>query len=125
MTGLKRALYTFWSQFGVPAYLTDCVPDDAQLPYITYNVASSPALGITLLTAFNYHAREPDGNTARARLADAIAAAIPERGTKIPLDGGGFVTLFRNTDFQSIYQDPEDLDVVGLRTSVEVHFYSM
>lgn len=125
MTELKQALYAFWSQFGVPAYLSDCVPDDAALPYITYNVANSPAMGIALITAFNYHTKAPSGNVDRAALADKIAAAIPEKGVKLPLENGGFLIMFRNTDFQTTYQDPEDLDVVGIRTSVEVHFYTM
>lgn len=36
MTDTARALYTFYSSFGFPAYQADTVPDDAQLPYITY-----------------------------------------------------------------------------------------
>lgn len=125
MTDLKRALYEFWSQFGVPAYLSDCVPDGAELPYITYTVTNSPAMGVALVNAFNYHAKKPTGNTDRSHLADAIAAAIPEKGVKLLIGSGGFITMFRNSDFQSIYQDPVDSDVIGVRTSVEVHFYTM
>ena len=125
MTDLKRAAAAFWSQFGVPAYLTDCVPDDAVLPYITYSVSSSPAMGVALMTAFNYHRKVPSGNVDRTALADAIASAIPENGVKLTLDSGGFVVLYRNSEFQSDYQDPDDLDVIGVRTSAEVHFYTM
>lgn len=36
MTATASALYAFYSGFGLPAYQTDAVPDDAVLPYITY-----------------------------------------------------------------------------------------
>lgn len=125
MSEIMAALYAFWSQFGIPAYAEDMVPDTATLPYIRYTVVKSPAMGTTLLTAFNYHSKRLMGNVERAEMADQIAAAIPERGVKIPLENGGFLVMYRNSDFQTPYQDPEDLDVIGVRTSVEVHFYSM
>ena len=34
----EQAIHFFWSQFGLPAYDENSVPDDAQMPYITYNV---------------------------------------------------------------------------------------
>lgn len=33
-----QAIHEFWNCFGIPAYDETTVPDDAQLPYITYNV---------------------------------------------------------------------------------------
>lgn len=38
MTGTAKALYAFFSQFGVAAYPENSVPDDAELPYITYDL---------------------------------------------------------------------------------------
>ena len=77
------------------------------------------------MTAFNYHNARLMGNVERARLADQIAEAIPEKGVKLQMNNGGFVVMYRNSDFQTPYKDPEDLNVIGVRTSVEVHFYSM
>ena len=125
MTDIMAALYAFWSQFGIPAYAEDMVPDNATVPYIRYTVSKSPAMDISYLTAFNYHSRRLMGNVERAEMSDRIAKAIPQGGVRIPLDNGGFLVLFRNSDFQTLYQDPEDLDVIGIRTSVEVHFYAM
>lgn len=125
MREVMAALYAFWSQFGIPAYSEDMVPDGATLPYIRYTVTKAPAMQTALITAYNYHSKKLMGNAERAEMAGLIAAAIPEKGAKLPLDGGGFITLYRNTDFQSNYQDPEDFDVIGIRTSVEVHFYAM
>ena len=33
------ALKTFFSGFGLPAYAADSVPDDVELPYITYSMS--------------------------------------------------------------------------------------
>lgn len=125
MRDIMDALYAFWSQFGIPAYAEDMVPDGATLPYIRYTVSNGPAMQSGFLTAYNYHSKKLMGNTERAKMAGMIADAIPEKGVKLPLDGGGYLTMFRNTDFQTLYNDPEDFDVIGVRTSVEVHFYSM
>ena len=125
MIDIMEALLAFWNQFGVPAYAEDMVPDDAKLPFIRYSVAKAPAMDTTIMTAYNYHNARLMGNVERARLAEQIAEAIPEKGVKLPMDNGGFLVLYRNSDFQTPYKDPEDLNVIGVRTSVEVHFYSM
>lgn len=125
MRDVMAALYAFWSQFGIPAYAEDMVPDGATVPYIRYTVSKAPAMQTAFLTAFNYHSKKLMGNVERAEMAGLIADAIPEKGVKLPLDGGGYLTLYRNSDFQTPYQDPEDLDVIGVRTNVEVHFYAM
>ena len=33
----QQAIHGFWSSFGITAYDENSVPDDAELPYITYN----------------------------------------------------------------------------------------
>ena len=38
MTTIAGGLWRFWNQFGVPAYPQDAVPDDVDLPYITYRL---------------------------------------------------------------------------------------
>lgn len=35
----EQALYNFWAGFGIPAYDEGSVPDETELPYITYNVS--------------------------------------------------------------------------------------
>lgn len=36
----SQALHNFWSSFGLPAYAVTTVPDNATLPYITYDVST-------------------------------------------------------------------------------------
>ena len=38
MTNTAKALYQFFSGFGIPAYVEYAPPDNAQLPYITYQL---------------------------------------------------------------------------------------
>ena len=125
MREIMEALQAFWAQFGIPAYPSDGVPDWAELPYIRYDVVKAPFMGATILTAFNYHSKRLMGNSERLEMAVQIADAIPEGGVKLMLEHGGYVILYRNTDFQNPYQDPEDPDVIGVRTSVEAHFYAL
>lgn len=123
MTELAAALYDFWSGFGIPAYLQDNVPDDAVLPYITYELVRGDAMGATVLVAHNWHQKAAGGNAARHEVMDAIARAIPSQGRRVPV-GRGFVMLYRNdATFQTDVADEEDPSVIGGRTSYEVHFY--
>lgn len=39
MTNVATALYSFWSSFSISAYVEDTVPENAQMPYITYRLA--------------------------------------------------------------------------------------
>lgn len=127
MTGLQKALYQFWASFGLPAWSQDTVPEDAALPYITFEVASGDAMGSTLLTGTVWLRDEDDGasvNARRAQVLDLIAAAVPPAGRKLDTEDGGFIMLYRNSgNFQRNLQDAEDRRVVGGRTTLEAHFY--
>lgn len=124
MTGLKQALQAFWGGFGVPAYLSDSVPSGAAYPYITYEAVQPAALGFTVLTATGWHSKAPSGNLERTALMDSIAAAIPDEGVLLPVDGG-FLALYRNdSNFQSDVRDEDDDTVLGGRTSYVLRFYA-
>lgn len=125
MSEIMEALYAFWSQFGIPAYAEDMVPDNAKLPYIRYSVVKAPLTSASVATAYNYHNARLMGNVERAAIADQIAKAIPQGGIKVRLSGGGYLILYRGSDFQTPYKDPEDPNVIGIRTSVEVYFYTL
>lgn len=124
MTSLKEALYIFWSQFGIPAYLDDQVPDDAELPYTKYGVSMSDVNGFSLQTAFLWCADEkPYGNVWRTEMMDQIQKAIPHKGVIIAIDDG-YVILRRNeTDFLRDWQDPNDKSVIGVRCAYTLQHY--
>ena len=79
------ALKTFFSGFGLPAYAEDSVPDDVELPYITYSLSVPEWNQKASLYAQVWD--RTTSNTKIIRVADQITAAIGE-GINIPVDGG-------------------------------------
>lgn len=123
MTGIKKALYAFWSGFGIPAYLADCVPASAEYPYITYEAVQGAGLGWTILTATAWFADTGSGNKDRTALMDEIAKAIPESGTRIQCDDG-FAVLYRNSDnFLADTYDGDGSKILGGRVSYRINYY--
>ena len=47
----EAALYTFWSGFTIPAYEENTIPDEATLPYITYQVVTDNFLDEVQMSA--------------------------------------------------------------------------
>lgn len=123
MTDMKKTLYAFWSGFGIPAYLADSVPSEAEYPYITYEAVRGAGLGWTILTATAWYAKLPNGNSERTELMDKVAKAIPEGGVKLPC-GSGFVALYRNDDnFLSDTYDGDNSKILGGRVSYRINYY--
>ena len=102
------ALKTFFSGFGLPAFTEDTVPEEAQLPYITYS-ASVPEWN-QKATMYAQVWNRTRSNTGIIEKADQITAAIGE-GLRIPLDGGylviwpesPLVQILVDGDFRSAY----------------------
>ena len=101
MINTAVALYDFWSSFGLPAYTTNTVPDEATLPYITYSLVESESL-----EPATHYAQVWYRDTSNAELlgkVDAIKAAI---GTGIRLQcNGGYVVLRPSTPFVQLMAD--------------------
>lgn len=104
MTATASALYDFYSSFGVPAYQTDTVPDDAQLPYIAYSYAE-PRHDLPASHYAQIYMRT-NGNEQLLALAGRIVEAVGE-GTRLT-DG---VTLRPSTPLVQIMVDANDPDV--------------
>lgn len=102
MVETAKALYKFFSGFGIPAYTTQTVPDDAELPYITYS-CNEPEWNIrtSMYAQVWYYTRS---NTEVFKKADEICAAIGSNGVKIPCDGG-FVVIWPETPMQQLMVD--------------------
>ena len=88
MRETAKAMKCFFSGFGLPAYEEYSVPDDVQLPYITYHLAEPEFFEKASTYAQVYY--KTKSNTAVLEKADAIVAAIGS-GVKIPLNGGYLV----------------------------------
>ena len=116
MTNIARALYQFFSGFGIPAYPKNNIPDNAEPPYISYEVKAPEPLARALLHAWVWY-RGTD-YTAVAAKCDAIRAAI---GTGVTISaGGGSIAIFRDngTPFAQEQPDPDKTSRVMYLTMV-------
>lgn len=95
MTNTAKALYKFFSGFGIPAYVEYAPPDDAQLPYITYQLVSPDWRESATMYARVWY-RSTSFAAINAKV-DEIAASIGE-GKSIPTEGGA-VYLSKGTPF--------------------------
>lgn len=94
MTEVAKALHAFYSDFSIPAYAEDSVPDDEKLPYITYTVPQSGVFASATHQARVWYATDkgaPSNVQVNAK-ADEIIAAIGQ-GIKIKA-GRGFVCIY-------------------------------
>ena len=89
MTATMRALYAFYSSFGLPAYPEGDVPSSAVLPYITYTLVEPDWHYHTTHQARVWYRSE--SFAAVAAKADEIAARVGE-GVTLKADAG-YITL--------------------------------
>lgn len=119
MTNTAKALYSFFSSFGLDAYVEYSPPEDAQLPYITYQVIEPDwDDGGTFYARVWYRSTSYEQINAKV---DQIRAAIGE-GKSIPTEGGA-VYLTKATPFaQNMPMEGDDtLKVVYLNFNIMAH----
>ena len=114
MLNTATALYDFYSQFGLPAYTTDNVPDDAKLPYLTYWFYDSD--WDTPATHYVQIYMRTNSNVELLTKADEIKDAI---GTgKSILCGDGYVVLhYENA--QILTDDENDVRSVYISMQID------
>lgn len=113
MIDTASALYGFYSQFGIPAYTTDNVPDDVSLPYLTYRFAESE-----WSTPISHYAQiymRTNSNVKLLSKADEIKNAIGS-GVSIPAGDGYLVIHYENAEILS----NEDNDVRSVYISMQL-----
>lgn len=95
ISNIVTALYTFFSGFGLDAYPEDTVPDDAKLPYITYQI-SVPEWenGVTLYARVWYRSNSFAGISAKVGEIDAAIGA----GAVVPMEQGA-IWIYKGSPF--------------------------
>lgn len=89
MTSIAKALYAFYSGFGLPAYPEDGVPSDAALPYITYTIVQPDFIDSSVHQARIWY--QSDSYAGVNSKADEIIDAV---GRSLMLTAGeGYVCL--------------------------------
>lgn len=83
----EAAIYGFMSCFGIPAYAATSVPDDAEFPYITYELAVDDFWGgdVSLPMSIWYRGDSESEPNAKAREVSKTVGT----GRMLVCDGGG------------------------------------
>ena len=101
MLNTAAKLKAFFSGFGIPAYTLDSVPDDVELPYITYPL-TEPEWNqkATFYCQVWYRKKNLEALITKA---DQIVAAIGN-GKIIPMDGG-YLVIWPETPLMQVLTD--------------------
>lgn len=115
-----QALHYFWSGFDLPAYEVNAVPDNATMPYITYDAAEDMIDGILPLSAsLWYHDTSWDAITAKA---NAISYIITSVHRPIPLSQGGYLWIKRGTPFAQRMGDPSSDTIKRIYINIQAEY---
>lgn len=127
MTATARALYQFWSGFGIPAYVEGYIPDNSEgdgslvvPPYITYQLTLPEWRSNAVYNARVWY-RDTSYPNITAKVAE-IKAAIGE-GKSIPIDGGMLI-LYVGDNFAQYEDVPESHDVKMAYLTMQLNVYA-
>ena len=114
----EQAIHSFWSSFGLTAYDENSVPDDAQMPYITYSVEyDSFDYSVSLSASLWYQTTSWTIPTAKAH---EIRNYITLGGVTIPTDNG-VIWIKRGSPFYQRMGDVER-DVKRIYFNIEAEY---
>lgn len=99
-----KALYSFFNGFGLPGYPSTSVPEDAALPYLTYDPTFDAwGVSVSIPVSLWYRTESEAVPNAKAQeLADAISG-----GRYVPCDGGA-ILLTRGSPWCQSMTDSTD-----------------
>ena len=116
----EQALHNFWSSFDVPAYDRNTVPEDAELPYITYEVTDGNMFEQNVITGIIWDRSTSWANVTAIK--DKVANLIGLGGYTANYDNG-LMWIKRATPFAQRLAGEED----GIREiviNVEIEYES-
>lgn len=102
----EQAIHEFWSSFGLDAYDENTVPDDAQMPYITYQVETGSLDDILLLSGSIWYRSYSWSEIAEKT--KQIAEFIGVRGHKIFRIDDGYLFLTKGSPFAQRMGEEDD-----------------
>lgn len=100
-----QALNSFWSSFGLTAYDEQTVPDDAQVPYITYETSVGDTDDSLPLTASLWY-RSSSWAEITAKM-EEISAELGRGGSTVKYDGG-LLWITKGAPFAQRIAEPGD-----------------
>ena len=115
------AIYNFWNGFGLSAYEENSVPDDAQFPYITYQLVTDSISNAVSLTASLWY-RGSSLVEINAKT-EEISRVIGRGGIFLKCDGGR-IWLLRGTPFAQTMGDDVDDTIKRKYLNITAEFFT-
>lgn len=106
MSTKAAAVQSFLSGFGIPAYPVSSVPDDAEMPYITYTLYTGAWGDGEQNVAVDVWYRGESEAKPNAKVQE-ISSALGLGGVLLPCDGGA-VWVKRGEPFAQTVQDEDN-----------------
>lgn len=113
-----QALNNFWNSFDLPAYDESTVPDDAELPYITYSAGEDDFNRPIALNASLWY-RSKTWSDITGKL-EQISHKISMGGLMVRYDNGA-ILIQKGTPFAQRVRDEND-SIRRIYINVEVEF---
>lgn len=117
-----EALYQFFSQFGIPAYVASSVPPEADCPYLTYAPIDGDFMSGEMSMEVNLWFRT-DSEAEPNQKVFEIAKAIGFGGTCVGFDEGKIWIKKGNPWAQSV--PDEDIRIKRRYLNVDLEYISM
>lgn len=115
-----QVLQSFWEGFGLPAYDADTVPDEAQLPYITYSPVWDDFGQTTIMNASIWYRSSKWAEITRK--AEQISDMITRGGKVLNYDSGA-LWIKKGTPWAQRMGDPEDDSIRRILLNIEVEYF--
>lgn len=116
----EHAIHQFWSRFGLPAYDSSTVDDDAEMPYVTYDVSTGSIGDFILLTASLWYRSESwVAITAKTHEIEEYLTTMSPPTIKID---GGRAYFTKGAPFSQRMADPNDDSVRRIYLQVNAEF---
>lgn len=116
------ALQKFFSSFGIPAYVSTSVSDDAKPPYLTYTYVSTAFDNEPVSLTVNLWYRTTSEAIPNAK-AQELSNAIGRGGVNVYCDGG-YIKLLRGTPFSQSVSDPTDSAIKRRYINITAMYYT-
>lgn len=120
MADKSQAIHAFWNSFDIPAYDENTVPQEAGMPYITYEAATDSIDGGLSLSASLWY--RSTSWAAISRKAEEIAECIVNmQPPSIKLDTGRLY-IAKGTPFAQRMAEPDDDGVRRIVLNIQAEF---
>jgi hypothetical protein len=115
----EGALFYFLSGFGIPAYADSSVPDDAEMPYLTYELSVGDWYSGEVNVPVRLWYRTTSEAVLNAKVRE-MSGAISLGGSTVPCDGG-ILWIKRGSPWAQSVTD-EDKDVKSRYLNLDIEY---